>query len=206
APAGVDAPAIIQQWEAVKSVYGLEGVERRRMPSPIWAERGYAHDGPRAWRHATGHASRADQAAPMSIYIHIPFCDQRCGFCDCYAIPLGRNKAKKDEKYTSALIREMDAWAEATPLGRRPVTTVHFGGGTPNCLEPSLFERIVRQCKRCFNITAGTELAIESTGALIAGERLFHLRRLGFTRLHVGVQTLEEPLRHLIGRRETAAA
>ena len=175
------------------------------MPSPIWAERGYEHDETEAWQQLKRYVAQSQDTAPMSIYLHIPFCEQRCGFCDCYSIPLGKNRAKKDEKYTRALISEIDAWSEIRSIGQRPVTTIHFGGGTPYCLRNDLFEVIINHCKNCFNITAETELAIESTGALIADYHLSHLLQLGFNRLHIGVQTLEEPLRGIIGRKVTTS-
>jgi radical SAM protein with 4Fe4S-binding SPASM domain len=198
APTTLDTKFITQQWEAVKNSYDIE---HRRMPSPIWAERGYEHDGPEVWKQLKRYVARSQGSVPMSIYLHIPFCEQHCGFCDCYSIPLGKNRAKKEEKYTHALISEIDAWSEIRPIGQRPVTTIHFGGGTPYCLRSDLFEVIIKHCKNCFNVTAETELAIESTGALIAEDHLSHLLQLGFKRIHIGVQTLEEPLRGIIGRK-----
>ncbi len=64
APPGVDVHAIIRQWKAVKGAYD---VERRRMPSPIRAERGYTDDGARSWKQTIGYAARAGGDAPMSI-------------------------------------------------------------------------------------------------------------------------------------------
>jgi oxygen-independent coproporphyrinogen-3 oxidase len=98
----------------------------------------------------------------------------------------------------------MEVWSHLPLLCHRPVTTVHFGGGTPNYLSPDVFKRIINQCQQCFHITPETEWALESTSSLLSDEHLAQLKEWGFTRLHIGVQTLEEPLRHTIGRRENA--
>jgi len=202
APARVDIEAILRQWEAVKSTYRIED---RRMPSPVWVERGFEHGGAEAWQRVVHHISQNSNHDPMSIYIHVPFCDRRCKFCDCYSMPLGkRNRRAKEEQYLQTLLSEMEAWSHLPPLRHRSVTTIHFGGGTPNCLSPNVFERIIRQCQQCFHTTPKTEWALESTSSLLTGEHLTQLKEWGFTRLHIGVQTLEEPLRHTIGRRENA--
>ena len=200
APKSVDREAILRQWEAIKTTYRIED---RRMPSPIWAERGFEHHGTEAWRQVVQRISQHANPDPISIYIHIPFCDRRCKFCDCYSLPLGnRSRQAKEEEYTHALLAEMNAWSHL--LRHRPVTTIHFGGGTPNCLSPDVFERIIHRCRLCFHITPATEWALESTSSLLSDEHLAQLKEWGFTRLHIGVQTLQEPLRHTIGRREKA--
>jgi coproporphyrinogen III oxidase-like Fe-S oxidoreductase len=201
APSIVDVDAIDRQWESVKSRYLIQ---QRKMPSPIWAERGYDHDGFEAWQQLSCDVPAKAIYGPMSIYVHVPFCDRMCGFCDCYSLPIGKNKRKKEEKYGRALLSEMEAWARIHSLNHRPITTVHFGGGTPNYLSSSVFENIIEWFRSLYNISTETEWALESTSSLLTDEHLAKLREWGFTRLHVGVQTLEEPIRGFIGRREKA--
>jgi radical SAM protein with 4Fe4S-binding SPASM domain len=202
-PSTVDVDEIKRQWQAIKKRYSIEN---REMPPPIWAKRGFEDGSHEAWHRVTEIASQTASNAPISIYIHIPFCVKRCGFCDCYSIPLAsKHETNKQAQYAQVLKTEMRAWSKIAPLDKRPVTTVHFGGGSPNCLPPSLFEEIVNECKSCFNIKPNTEWAIESTSSLSSEIHLTELSRLGFTRLHVGVQTLEEPLRKQIGRTESTA-
>lgn len=194
APPSVDAGPILRQWNAAKSRIGSR---RRSLPSPIWARRGFEHDGAEAWRRLSSYGG----GGPISAYVHVPFCDRRCGFCDCRSQVLGRHA---EETYAGALLDEMDAWGRIEALCRRPVTTVHFGGGTPGALSPSVFARILDRFRSRFAVTSRTEWAIESTSSLLTDEHLTWLREHGFTRLHVGVQTLEEPLRARIGRRESS--
>ncbi len=201
APASVDRDAIRAQYEAVR---GLTPLDRRALPAPVWARRGYEHDGTEAWQVLSCDFSDRKQTAPNSVYVHVPFCDRRCGFCDCYSFPLLARHRQKEYDYTRALLAEIDAWSRIEPVGSSPVTTIHFGGGTPNHLSPHTVERIMDRLRSRLGVTPSTEWALESTVSLITEEHLNWLLALGFTRLHVGVQTLEEPLRQQIGRRESA--
>ncbi len=200
-PADINVDAVHDQWWKARQYYLLEN---RTMPSPVWARRGFEHDGATAWRHLRQAAENASANTPFACYIHIPFCGGRCGFCDCYTLHPGGRMAHLEARYLEALIAEMDAWAGISALAQRPVSTVHFGGGTPNCLRAASLERLVRHFQSRFNTTPQTEWGLESTSRLLTADHLRQLRLLGFTRLHVGVQTLEEPLRRLIGRREAS--
>ena len=197
-PSNLDKDAILAQYNAHRSRYA---VEERQMPAPIWAQRSYEHTGPEAWSRLKQSISGRSPNQPISIYVHIPFCKQQCLFCDCYAFPLGNNASAKDERYVRSLQSEIKAFSQISPLERRPVTTVHFGGGTPNCIRPGLLESIVEALRDGFNISNETEWAIESTGMLIDKDQLNLLKQLDFRRLHVGVQTLSDPLRQKIGRK-----
>jgi oxygen-independent coproporphyrinogen-3 oxidase len=99
----------------------------------------------------------------------------------------------------------MRFWAEETTAGSRPVTTVHFGGGTPNALDEGCLAAIVCECRDRFAVMEATEWAIETTAGLLTDSELFRLQKLGFSRLHVGVQTLDERLRRRLGRQTPVA-
>ena len=198
-PSGLNAEIILDQFKSLRNKYR---VEQRRMPSPVWAERGFEDDGRRAWSRLSEIIPATNDNGPISMYIHIPFCESRCGFCDCYSITYGRRRRENEEKYVNTLLRDIEAWAGIASLSKRPVGTVHFGGGTPNSLSSNLFRDTITQCRRYLNISSVTELALESTSRLISREHLAFLRELGFTRLHIGVQTLEDTLRRRIGRHD----
>jgi oxygen-independent coproporphyrinogen-3 oxidase len=178
----------------------------RSLPPPVWAERGYDDNGPQVWRRLCELLSNSEARGPICVYVHVPFCDRRCGFCDCYSVALGPRSQDKQEEFARALEAELEAWSRLGTLGSRPVTTVHFGGGTPSHLSPSVFTRILEACRRSLGTTPRTEWALESTSSPLTGEYLEQLHQWGFTRLHVGVQTLEEAVRKTIGRREPARA
>jgi len=193
----IDPEPILQDLTAAAEGYPIED---RRMPPPPWIEHGFERTGSAAWD-ALCEAARAEDARPASIYIHVPFCEQRCLFCDCHTMFLPRSSDPRKADYVAALLRDIDRWTRDTPSGRWPITTVHLGGGTPTCLGSARLERIVEAISRGFAVNAATEWAIETTEAGAEEAALAELRRLGFGRLHVGVQTPQEPLRTQLGRR-----
>jgi oxygen-independent coproporphyrinogen-3 oxidase len=197
-PAGIDTAAIRRNYDAVKEVYDIQA---RRMPDPLWVRRGYDHTGQAAWRILQRDHAATLKKGPLSIYLHIPFCQGRCGFCDCLAVGLKRRHHDLEQRFTHALMGEMSLWSLLPGLRERPVTTVHLGGGTPNSIQPERLQRVVHSLGRQFNCRAATEWAIESTVRRIGRPDLMALGALGFKRLHVGVQTLNHKERQTIGRK-----
>lgn len=174
-------------------------IEARRMPAPLWRRRGYDLDGPQIW-HALGDPLPGRQG-PLSIYVHVPFCDRRCGFCDCLSHRLSPQDIDQPRIFTDALLNELAAWAARGNLGQRPVTTVHFGGGSPAFLRIDHLARIVAALRQHMRIDADTEWAMEVTASSLGEAELVAWQKLGFSRLHVGVQTLEDSVRLAAGRR-----
>jgi coproporphyrinogen III oxidase-like Fe-S oxidoreductase/pyruvate-formate lyase-activating enzyme len=192
---------LAEEWllEAVSTPYPLG---QRSLPPPVWAERGYDEKGAEAWRRLSATLSNSGGRGPISVYAHVPFCDRRCPFCDCHSVALAPPGLPKQEEFAAALVAEIQAWSRLGNLASRPVTTVHFGGGTPSFLSHPVFARILEACRAHLAVTPQTEWAIESNSSPLNDEYLEQLREWGFTRLHVGVQTLEDPVRRTIGRRE----
>ena len=202
APAGVDVEAIRAQWQAVKAPYN---VEQWLLPLPLWAKRGFDDRGPQAWERLRGDLRQASTRRPMCIYLHIPFCTRKCGFCDSYSFKLGGHVAEHHHNYCQALLDEMRLW-RAEALWQAPaVPTVHFGGGTPTSLGEAHLERLVVALRETFNITPSTEFALEANVKTLTPSMLSHLHGLGFRRLHIGVQSMEDPVRQAIGRQCPAA-
>jgi oxygen-independent coproporphyrinogen-3 oxidase len=102
-------------------------------------------------------------------------------------------------------MQEMRLWSQQGALDQRPVTTVHLGGGTPSFIGVKAFRRIVENCAQHFAVSPRTEWALESTVTHLPPDMLACLHELGFRRLHVGVQSLQDPVRRCIGRRQPAA-
>jgi oxygen-independent coproporphyrinogen-3 oxidase len=200
APPTLDAEGIWQDRLALKPPYQ---VEERQLPLPVWARRAFTDSGEQAWAALRRDAAHPDPARPFCIYVHIPFCASRCRFCDCYSFPL-RGGARQVERYTDLLGREMRLWSRLERLAGRPVSTVHFGGGTPTFLGEAVFGRLAASCREHFGTDPATEWALESTTSELTGDMISRLSGLGFTRLHLGVQSLEDRVRRLIGRREPA--
>lgn len=178
-------------------------VGRRWMPKPLWAVRNYDHDGIEAWEKLSGIPSSYSRKTPYCIYIHVPFCRARCGYCDCYAFPLSKNEQRHIQQYTDALVQEIEMWGSLELLKERIVSTVHFGGGTPLMLGISNLDRIVNALKLNFCFSSKTELAFETTSSMLTEEILVSFNQLGFSRIHIGVQSLQEDVRKKIGRQES---
>ena len=202
APPCVDRAAIRDSLTRLHSHFK---VDHWILPLPPWALRPYTESGPEAWKmlqHDLAHAPRRER--PMCIYFHIPFCDAKCGFCDSYSFKLGGRRADHVEAYIEMLCGEMALWCRQGDLGTRPVSTVHFGGGTPTFLDSAELARIVDTCAKTFAVTDTTEWALESTAAGLTPSMLACLHARGFRRLHIGVQSMEDAVRTAIGRRSAA--
>jgi len=201
APPEVDVEAIRREWLALRPPYLIAD---RHLPMPVWARRPFTETGQEAWRTLCRDVPAIDAGRAFCVYIHIPFCPERCTFCDCYSFRLASRREEQIRRYLDLLAQEMRLWSRLGTLSTRPVSTVHFGGGTPTFLGVAAFERLVRLCRQHFATGEKTEWAVESTAAELTPEMLSCLEALGFTRLHVGVQTLQAEVRRALNRRATA--
>ncbi len=140
-------------------------------------------------------ATRPD--APLSLYVHIPFCSERCGFCACNVV-ITRSREKAD-KYLGIVAREMDAVQEH--LGaRKTVSQIHWGGGTPTFLDERQIETLWNAITRRFTLAPGAEVAIEVDPVVTTRGQIDLLRKLGFNRMSLGVQDLDPTVQQAIDR------
>jgi oxygen-independent coproporphyrinogen III oxidase len=140
---------------------------------------------------------------PISLYLHLPFCQARCSFCGCSVIIT--EKRYVAARYLEYLHRELEMIAERLG-GRRRVVQYHWGGGTPTYLEPAQMDALHAQVLRHFDIAEDAEQAIEVDPRVTSREQLDLLRRLGFNRLSIGVQDFSPEVQDAIGRHQTEAA
>ena len=139
------------------------------------------------------------QSSPISLYVHIPFCETKCPYCDfnTYAgieslIP----------GYVAALRAEIGMWGRL--LGRPAVTTVFFGGGTPSYLPAEDIGSLVDTVARAFDLDQVSEISLEANpGDLTPGKLAAYLDS-GIDRLSIGVQSLDDQLLGVLGRRHSA--
>lgn len=200
-PRSIDQDKIMEQYLSIPSTLSLDN---HRLPLPLWKQRDFEFNSRQTWCHLKNIASAANKNQPVSIYLHVPFCDRRCGFCDCYSIPLSENNKEQENLFLRALQQEIELWSSIEAVKRRPVTTIHWGGGTPNILNRRSLERIVLACRKTFNFHRESEWALETSSSPLDSGHLRYLQDLGFTRLHLGVQTMSDPIRQALGRKETA--
>lgn len=143
-----------------------------------------------------------DPADPISLYAHIPFCNQMCWYCGCN-MKLASRYAPVSS-YVDSLIAEIGLVAAALPE-RMTAAHLHFGGGTPTALAPDDLARIVAHFREKFDIAADAELAIETDPRTITDAMISRLGALRFTRASLGVQEFDPRVQAAINRVQPAA-
>jgi oxygen-independent coproporphyrinogen-3 oxidase len=141
-------------------------------------------------------APRPGLDGPISLYVHVPFCATKCPYCDfnTYA----RIESLVPE-YVAALSSELRAWGAL--LGRPRVATVFYGGGTPSYLPAGALSSIAGAVRDSFAVVTGAEVTAEANPDDCTPERLSAIRAAGVNRLSIGVQSLDDRLLAVLGRR-----
>ena len=133
---------------------------------------------------------------PLGIYIHIPFCRSKCLYCDFCSIP--NPKSDVIERYVAALCRDLEA--RAPECCGYEVDTVYFGGGTPSLLSSGLLLRVLDTLVRCYPVAKNAEITLECNPATASAEAFRALRKGGFNRLSIGLQSTHENELRALGR------
>ena len=142
-------------------------------------------------------ASPAALAMPLSLYVHIPFCEQLCYYCACNKIIT--KKHEKGAQYLRTLAREVDLYAQQ--IGTvKAVTQLHLGGGSPTFLTDDELSSLMAMLRRSFNLVPGGEHSIEIDPRTVDAGRLQHIAGLGFTRVSFGVQDFEPEVQQAVHR------
>jgi len=134
---------------------------------------------------------------PLSVYVHVPFCESVCYYCACNKIVTrdhGRSTA-----YIDALARELELVTQTLGRGQR-VSQLHFGGGTPTFLSDAELDRLMGELRRHFHIEPHGEYSIEIDPRTVSRERLAHLKELGFNRVSFGVQDFDADVQKAVHR------
>ena len=143
------------------------------------------------------HAEAEQARSPVSLYMHIPFCENLCLFCACNVI------IQKDKRvappYLGVLKRELERVSRSVSK-ERPVVQFHWGGGTPTYLTPEQIEDLFGVTRENFNFSADAEVGIEVDPRVTSREHLETLRRLGFNRLSMGIQDFHPEVQKAIHR------
>jgi oxygen-independent coproporphyrinogen-3 oxidase len=130
------------------------------------------------------------------LYIHVPFCRSKCPYCDFYSLA-----------NTSLMSDWLDAAAAEMALykGRfRAFDTLYLGGGTPSFLPDPLLEALMARVRDQFSFSPGTEISIETNPKDLTAEKVAQLKALGFNRVNVGVQSLDDRELSFLGRQHKA--
>jgi len=134
---------------------------------------------------------------PLSIYVHIPFCESLCYYCACNKIITKHHERAAD--YLAALEAELALVLESLGKGR-PVSQLHFGGGSPTFLSDAELTRVMTALGTAFHLTPDSEVSIEVDPRTVTPARLAHFRRLGFNRVSFGVQDFDPDVQKAVHR------
>ncbi len=135
----------------------------------------------------------------LALYVHWPFCLSKCPYCDFNSHV--RDRIDQD-RFGAALRRELAT--EAARLGRRRLTSVFFGGGTPSLMEPSTVGALLDDAARWFDVADDLEITLEANPTSIEAGRLADYRAAGVNRVSIGIQSLDEKALRTLGRQHSA--
>ncbi len=130
----------------------------------------------------------------LGIYIHIPFCKQKCFYCDFCSFA---NKNEMQGKYVETVINEIK---NITHKEKYTVTTIYLGGGTPSILNPDYIKNILQEIKSSFEILDDAEITIEINPGTVNEEKLKKYKEYGINRLSIGLQSANDKILKKIGR------
>ena len=132
-----------------------------------------------------------DDAAQFGVYLHVPFCLVRCGYCDFNTYTAGELRGARQDEYADTLLREVELARRvlADAGGIRPASTVFFGGGTPTLLPPGDLARMLGGVRRAFGIAPGAEVTVEANPDTVTDAVVDELAAAGVTRMSIGMQS-----------------
>jgi len=143
---------------------------------------------------------RDGEEAPLSLYVHIPFCEQLCYYCGCNKIITKHHE--RSAQYLDVLEAELALVVKSLGTGR-PVSQLHFGGGSPTFLSDAELTRVMTFIGDAFRLTPDSEVSIEVDPRTVTAQRLAHFRTLRFNRLSFGVQDFDPDVQKAVHREQS---
>lgn len=146
-------------------------------------------------------------ASPFGVYLHVPFCTTRCGYCDFNTYTAGElGSSASPQSYLDALERELEIAAQHladSPQGLRTADTVFIGGGTPSLLGADGLNRVLDGVRNTFGLSSGAEITTESNPESTDPEFFAGLLAGGFNRVSLGMQSTAQHVLQVLERRHT---
>lgn len=129
----------------------------------------------------------------FGVYIHIPFCQKKCRYCDF--ISFDKSDKIGQEKYVQAILKEIENCQI-----KKKVTTIYIGGGTPSILPAEWIQKILEKIRETFEVAKEAEITIEVNPGIVDSEKLKRYHQIGINRLSIGLQAAQNELLELLGR------
>ena len=136
-------------------------------------------------------------ASAQGLYIHVPFCHQRCHFCAFY---LEIYQARAAEEFVAMLLEEVRLYGKSDWIEPAPLDSIYFGGGTPTTLSPTQLATILATSRDIFGLAPDAEVTIEAHPDSVTQASLTLLREAGFTRLSLGAESMDQTELSRVGR------
>src|SRR6476619_2884784 len=179
-PAGIAEPEVGSYFVATYppfSVWSPEAVERDAKPAL---------------------QAPPDPATPLGLYLHIPFCRKRCHFC-YFRVYTDKN-AQEIGRYLDVLAKEWEMYARQPAIAGRPLNFVYFGGGTPSFLSTTKLQGLVKSLTAVTPGNKGEEITFECEPGTLTEHKLKAIRKMGVTRLSLGVENFDDRILEINGR------
>lgn len=180
----VDDATLIARWDGRLPRY-------TSYPTAVQFHPGVTEATVRAWLAAL------PAQAPLSLYLHVPFCRRMCWYCGCHTVVV--NRAAPVEAYVDVLIEEIALWRAAIGARHR-VTHVHWGGGTPSILGAAQWRRVDAALRTAFVIEPGAEIAVELDPRTLSPAMVRALAETGVNRVSLGVQDFDPVVQRAVNR------
>jgi len=146
-------------------------------------------------KNQTGYILMKNISANPGLYVHIPFCDTKCGYCDFYSIT---NNSLRPV-FLPTLLKEIEYYKKK-PFLSEPFDTIYLGGGTPSLLTPDELAQIFKGLFDSYTITENCEITVETNPGTINEEKLAFYKSIGVNRLSIGIQSFNNDELKLLGR------
>jgi oxygen-independent coproporphyrinogen III oxidase len=180
--------------EAILERYNVPGPRYTRYPTaPEWAD----SFGPADFERACAESNDLRPQPPLSLYVHLPFCESLCLFCGCNVV-INKNHEVL-HPYLRNLGWEIDQLAQRLDPSR-PVVQLHWGGGTPTYLNPVQMEDLFHGIQQRFSFAHDAEVGIEVDPRTTTESHITTLRRLGFNRISMGIQDFDPMVQKTVHR------
>lgn len=135
------------------------------------------------------------QPLPLSLYVHYPWCIQKCPYCDFNSHTLGENQ---EQAYLSAMIRQLEQTLPS--VWGRPIQSIFFGGGTPSLISVEGLDQFISQLRALLGFSSEIEITLEANPGTVDFEKFAGFRQAGVNRLSMGIQSFQDEKLHALGR------
>jgi oxygen-independent coproporphyrinogen-3 oxidase len=142
------------------------------------------------------------QSQPLNLYVHMPYCIQRCAYCWFKTTTLKENRLKEIDRYVTSVCRELALASRRFNLKERPVETVYFGGGTPTLMSEENIDRLFAALHESFTLVA-PQITFEGEPVTLTERKAGVLERNGVNRISLGIQSFKEEIVFQTGRQDT---